>query len=302
MDKVKIGIPRSMYYYFYGRFWKYFFEYLDVPIIVSPKTNKEIIKNGSFKSIDEMCMSLKIFMGHIDYLKDKCDYILIPRIDNYGYDNQTCTNFLSLYDLVSNVFDVNIINYNIDYTKKQREIDGLYYIGACLKKTRKQIYHAYKMAKIKEKKDLKKEIIYNYNKLKSNKIKILVVAHPYNLYDDFIGKPIIKMLDMLNVCVIYCDKFESDLCRELALDLSSNLYWKYSRENIGAIKLVEDKIDGIIFLSTFPCGPDSLVNELMIRKTKKPCLNLILDDMDSLTGIETRIESFIDILEKKIQN
>ena len=38
-----------------------------------------------------MCLSLKNYIGHVAYLKDKCDYILIPRIDNYGIENQTCT-------------------------------------------------------------------------------------------------------------------------------------------------------------------------------------------------------------------
>ena len=31
-----------------------------------------------------MCLSIKNYIGHVDYLKDKCDYILVPRIDNYG--------------------------------------------------------------------------------------------------------------------------------------------------------------------------------------------------------------------------
>ena len=48
----------------------------------------------------------------------------------------------------------------------------------------------------------------------------------------------------------------------------NGLYWKYSKESIGSIKLIENNIDGIIFLTTFPCGLDSLVNELVIRKLK----------------------------------
>ena len=57
-----------------------------------------------------------------------------------------------------------------------------------------------------------------------------------------------------------------------------------------------DKIDGIIFISSFPCAPDSLANELTIRKIKKPNINLILDSEISFTGIETRLESFLDVL------
>ena len=36
-----------------------------------------------------------------------------------------------------------------------------------------------------------------------------------------------------------------------------------------------------------------------MRKIKLPYLNLIVDDLDSLTGFETRIESFIDIIKER---
>ena len=55
-------------------------------------------------------------------------------------------------------------------------------------------------------------------------------------------------------------------------------------------------LKGIIFFSSFPCALDSLVNEYIIRKIDKPYLNIIIDNIDSLTGIETRIESFMDIV------
>ena len=61
-----------------------------------------------------------------------------------------------------------------------------------------------------------------------------------------------------------------------------------------------ERIDGIIILSTFPCGPDSMVNEIVIRRVKdKPILNLILDGQEGTAGLETRLESFIDIIKYK---
>ena len=110
--------------------------------------------------------------------------------------------------------------------------------------------------------------------------------------------PIIKCLEKYNVDMIYADKFDASVTRKLAKKLSKNLYWKFSKELIGAIKLIEGQINGIIFISSFPCGPDSLVNELVMRKIKVPHLNLIIDDVEALIGIETRIESFIDILKQ----
>ncbi len=297
MVKLKIGIPRSLFYYYYKDIWENFFDRIDVELVISPKTNKKIMDDAIKYSNDEMCLSLKNYIGHVSYLKDKCDYILIPRIDNYGTDNQTCTNFLAAFDIINNIFDVKILNYNINLNKKETEENGLINIGLRMGYSIKYLKKIYKNALKKAEEKRLSLIRKNIKKLESEKIKILILGHPYNLYDELFGKQIIKILEKNNIEIIYSDLFHSDITNKLSERLSYNLYWKYNKENIGCIPLVEDKVNGIIFLSSFPCGPDSLVNELVIRKIKLPYLNLVLDDLDSMTGVETRIESFIDILE-----
>ena len=137
------------------------------------------------------------------------------------------------------------------------------------------------------------------NKLKKEGIKVLLVSHPYNSYDEIIGKPITDYLEELNVTVIYSDLFDEKLARTESKKLSKELYFKYNKENIGSIIIAKNNIDGIIFLSSFPCGPDSLVNELVIRKIDIPSINLVVDDLSSDSGIKTRLESFVDILEAR---
>lgn len=301
MDKIKIGIPRSMYFYYYGNILKNFFENLDFEVIISPKTNKEIMDLGIKYAYDEMCMSLKNYIGHIAYLKDICDYIVIPRIDNYGYNDQTCTNFLSLYDIINNLFNVKILNYNINLVKKQDELNGFIEMAKTLKINSIRAKEAYSKAKID---DMNKEFSIERNtlrKLESKDIKILVVGHPYNTKDDYIGKPITKMLEKEGATIIYSDEFNKEKANKLSKKLSRNLYFKYNKENIGSIMLSKDKIDGILFLTTFPCGPDSLANELVMRKLNMPYLNIIIDDLDSIVGFETRIESFMDIVKERRQ-
>ena len=298
-DYMKIGIPRSFVYYYFKDTWKYLFEKLNVDVIISPKTNKEILDLGNKYSNDEMCLSLKNYIGHVAYLKDKCDYILIPRIDNYGISNQTCTNYLAIYDIINNLFDIKILNYNINMKNKETELKGLINIGKILGVSKKEIKSAYMYAKIKSNKDNKKRILQNLSKLNSNKTKVLLISHSYNTYDELIGKPIINFLNKLNIEIIYSDLFDLNITNKLSKNLSNGLYWKFSKDSIGAIEYCKNKINGVIFLSTFPCGLDSLVNELVMRKIDIPYLNLIIDDLDSSVGLETRIESFIDILEQK---
>ena len=291
---MKISIPKALYYYYFIMKWKYFFDYLNIEI-VTIDTTKEIITKGDSYASSEMCLSLKIFLGHIDYLKDKCDYILIPNINNFGTYNQMCSNFSSLYDLVNNLFDVKILTYEINYLKHKNEKKGLIKIGRQLGFKTKLLKKAYKIACIKYNKEQKQLIIDNMNKLNSGNKKILIVGHPYNLYDNYLGKIIIKNLEKYPLELIYSDLFNQD---DLSFYLSENIYWKYSKKTLSAIAYCQNKVDGIIFISTFPCGIDSLVNELVMRKISLPYLNLVIDDLDAITGIETRIESFIDIIEQ----
>ena len=296
----KIGIPRSLFYYYYGDIWKLFFENLEIPYIISPNTNKEIMDKGGKIANDEMCLAFKNYLGHIDYLKDKCEYILVPRICNYKSNDQTCTNFLATYDIVNNLFDINILHYNIDLEKGDTLKKGLYKIGKKLGKTNKEIKIAYKKTMYQYKLKTKKNEEINENKLNSKKTKILLISHPYNTYDNLIGMDIIKYLIKENIEIIYSDKFNKKTTNKLSKKLSKNLYFKYSKESIGSIEYAKDKIDGIIFISSFPCGPDSLVNELIMRKIKIPHINIIIDNNSSFTGIETRLESFLDVIRGNI--
>lgn len=299
MDKVKIGIPRGLFYYQNKSIWKYFFEALDCEIVLSSKTNKEVIKLGEKISNDEMCLSLKNYLGHVSTLIDKCDYILVPRIDNYGLMNQSCTNFLSVYDLINNLFDKKILNYNINYCKGETEEKAYYKIGRLLGKRKKEIKNAYDYATIKSNKEKKKMYIDSINKLKSSKTKILLVGHDYNFEDELIGKPIINYLQKQDCVIIKSYELPQTLTNHLASKISKTLYWKNNRENIGAIPYSIDQIDGIILLSSFPCGPDSIVNELVLRRVKFPIINLVVDDLSSFSGFETRLESFLDIVKSK---
>ena len=135
---------------------------------------------------------------------------------------------------------------------------------------------------------------------------ILVVAHPYVIFDEYIGKPILSYLkeSNVNVCFASINKYTNGNVKlknaEGYKSISKALYWTYNRNLLNGISEYLNSVDGIIYLSTFPCGPDALVNELVLRKvTSKPSLNIVLDEQDARAGLYTRLESFIDILNQK---
>jgi predicted nucleotide-binding protein (sugar kinase/HSP70/actin superfamily) len=132
------------------------------------------------------------------------------------------------------------------------------------------------------------------------KIKILMVSHPYNTHDKLIGIPIIEYLSKLEVIPVLADLAPKKSIKKKYSKISPKLYWSYSKELVGAIEYYKKDIDGIIYFSTFPCGPDSLVNELCLRKINNiPCCNIVIDELQSEVGLYTRLESFIDIIREK---
>lgn len=298
MKKKTIGLPKAFLYYRHKILWQNYFKYLGYQTITSDNTTKETIENGKKYSVDESCLSSKIYLGHIYNLKDKCDYILIPRICNYGKNEKVCVKFNANYDIVKTLFpQINILEYNIETTKKSPEFISLIKLGLKLNKNIFKVIASYIKAKHQEKKYQKELQLSQEKILKKSTPKILLVSHPYNTYDNYIGIPIINKLTTQNIDIIYSDKLSKKISKNYAKKLSPTLYWTYSKEIIGSIEYYKHQIDGIIFLTTFPCGPDSLVNELMIRKiTNIPTLNIIIDELTGETGLETRLESFIDII------
>lgn len=299
---ITIGVPRAFLYFKYRYLWKTFFKELKCEILISPETNKKILKNGVNSSIDESCLSAKIYMGHVHYLIDKVDYILIPRVVSFGDNEIVCTKFNAMYDIVNNTFrNVNLLNYNIDVKEKQGEFKAYMKMGKVLGKDPISVAKAY----IKAKKVQNYYEKQNYERQEqlmktTNKLKILVVSHPYNIYDKLIGYPVIKHLESFDVAPIYADMANREETTKKSKQISKTLYWTYNKELIGAIGHYIDNIDGIIFISTFPCGPDSLVNELCIRKIKGiPMTNIILDELQGEAGMYTRLESFIDIIRER---
>lgn len=90
---IVIGIPRALHYERYHVLWSAFWEALGVNVITSPETNRQILENGMKLAIDEACLSLKIFIGHVQVLVGTCDYVMIPRICDFGKRRDMCTRF-----------------------------------------------------------------------------------------------------------------------------------------------------------------------------------------------------------------
>ena len=295
-----IGIPRALLYYRYGHMWETFFNTLDCEVILSPQTDKKILDEGSLYSVDETCLSSKIFMGHVKWLIGKCDKIFIPRISNFGRDKVFCTKFCALPDIACATFrseKIQILSCNIDLKEGYGEASAYMELGKQLKKLKPLTFRAYQLARRSEEllEERKKDQLVTL--LKKDGLKILLVGHSYIIHDRYSGKPVFDMLEELGATVIPADIVPKDGAVKSSFELTTTMPWICNRELSGAVWELKDKVDGIILMSAFPCGPDSMVNDIIVRRVKGiPTLTLTIDAQDATAGLETRLESFIDIL------
>jgi predicted nucleotide-binding protein (sugar kinase/HSP70/actin superfamily) len=94
--------------------------------------------------------------------------------------------------------------------------------------------------------------------------------------------------------------------RLFSFEMPSPVRWcTFSKIYQKILALDKARYAGIIHISTYNCGPDSIMTELyrnLCRKLSIPCLILMLDEHTASAGIETRLEAFADSLEWGLQN
>ena len=288
-----IGIPRALLYHRFETLWKTYFETLGVTIMVSPPTNREILESGAALAIDETCLSAKIYLGHV----------FIPRYSNLGRQEAFCTRFEGMYDQTRNIFrasDQRFISCNVDVRKKCTEAEAYAQLGQGLGFSAKEAKRAYEAAVKADAKEWKARVQAQEEAYKKPGLKILIVGHSYVIEDRYIGKPITDYLERIGVVPLRADITNRSAALQAEKDFSPTCRWLMSRELIGSVLQQKEKVDGVILLSAFPCGPDSMINELLTRRIKDvPILNLVLDAQSGTAGVETRLESFVDIIRFK---
>lgn len=295
-----IGIPRAMLYYRYGELWERFFQALGVSTVLSPPGSRGILENGTRLAPDESCLSLKMFMGHVEALIGRCGRIFIPRYSNYGFTDVFCTRYEGLYDQARNIFRAagqRFITVNIDALNGSPESKAFESLGAELGFAAGESRRAWREAARALEQEQKAAERAQKERAGKPGMKVLVAGHSYILNDPYMGKPILDYLDTAGVITLRADASEPETSRKASLRFSPTCRWLTSEEVLGGVLLWKDKADGIILVSAFPCGPDSMTNELLIRKIKgKPILTLMLDTQSGMAGVETRMESFLDII------
>lgn len=295
---MKVGIPKGLLYYKYYPFVETFFTELGAEIITSPDTNKEILDSGVKYCVDEACLPVKVFHGHVSYLKDKCDILFVPRIMQINEKEFICPKFCGLPEMVlNNIPDMPKTIISPIYASSEKSLKSWSRsTGSIFTKNYLKINKAFKAALRAQQEH--KCIIVN----EGFRLNVALVGHPYNIFDNFTNMDVVKKLNKLGIGIISEENIEQDLIDNQAKSLFKRPFWVFAKKSYGfSTYLAENnKIDGIVYISSFACGIDSVVLELIKdRLGDFPLLVLKIDEHTGEAGFDTRLEAFADMLERR---
>lgn len=312
---IKIGIPRGLWFYDYYPLWKTFYEELGAQVILSEPTNKQILDQGTKNTVDEACLPVKIFNGHVMDLKDRVDYIFVPKMMSVYEREYICPKFCGLPEMVfHSIKDLPpLIDVEINFNKSRKNLDDtIYRFASYVTNNKRQIKKAYieALKSYENYKDTVKKgsLPVDGNFIKNeitvkHKVKIAVVGHSYNVYDSYSSMNLIKKLKENEAYILVPKMIDLEIINNYASKLDKKMFWSFGRKLLGtSMYLAENQnVDGIIYISSFGCGIDSIIHNLFERKSTKegkiPFLLLTVDEHTGEAGINTRIEAFLDMIE-----
>ncbi len=292
---MKIGIPGGLFYYRYEPFIRTFFNELSADAEYSTVSNREILDLGARHCVDEACLPMKIFHGHAAKLNKTCDAVAVPRIMSCEFGESICPKFRGLPEMVesgtgkSNQVFTEPIYMNDQNKLKKALRKSCREIGVPDFRTEK----AFRAA-------LENQRSTSFGLKESGyRRRVFLAGHPYNIYDSFANLNLLHKLHKLDIGVVTEERVgRSEMAEELT-GLIKQPYWFFLIHNFApALALIKRReIDGIVYVSSFCCGTDSVTIEMIRNRIGNfPLLVLKLDEQTGEAGFNTRLEAFREVL------
>ena len=325
---IKVGIPRALLYYQYYPMWQTFFEELGAEVVVSPATTQVTLAAGSSRVVADTCLPVKVYVGHVLCLVDKCDYIFIPAIRSVKRNVYNCSKFLGLPDMTKAVVPESppILDIDIDVNKGKRNMYqaifqlGRYFTSNPLKVKRAgiaawQAHLNYKQLMFRQELTPPQAIAGMYGTFEAEskvssypsttaQATIALIGHPYLLYDEHINHRLIYRLEQAHNRVVVPEMIAVGELELATARLVGRAYWTYEHEVVGSGEYyLRQGVDGIIGVMAFGCGPDSLMMDMVQRQAARlkatPFMSLTMEEHTAETGIVTRMEAFLDMINRR---
>lgn len=315
IKNITVGIPKAMMFYEHGALWEDFFRRLGCRVITSGSTNKRIMNQGVACCSNENCLPVKVLTGHVLDLIDKCDFIFIPRYKSTDKMEFTCPKFCGLPDMMRMNLKgrAEVKELDIDLNKGESPSFGsIKTLSDALSLDYEKVKNTFfNMIKDRLRPEMETSLLEPdevknlKTPLRSDQPAIGVLGHPYVIHDSFISMNLFEKLRNMNYRVLTPAHLERTLKRQNAYP-NQDFFYGVGYDILGsAFTLSKDpSVKGLIYLSTFSCGVDSILTEYIDRHLKQttpiPYMKITIDEHTGEAGFDTRLEAFLDMIGGKI--
>ena len=318
----RVGIPSSLFYYVHFPMWQTFFSELGIEVVVSGQTTKSLLDAGVKEALADTCMPVKIFFGHVISLKDKVDYLFIPRVVCLNRETIYCPKFLGLPDMIRHSLTgmPPIIEVTMDARDSLNSQWKAYLqVGKIFGLGKYKILKAYMKATgtARRFKALLRSGLHPPEAIEILKsgaaaprpskkagMVFAVLGYPYEVHDYFISVGLVNKLKRMGISVVTMENLSPRKISRANI-LEKKMFWTFSDMALNSAYYLFKKgsVDGIIHLTAFGCGPDSMVDKLMEMASKDypdiPYTSITIDEHTGDAGIATRLEAFVDMVKRK---
>lgn len=292
---MKIGYPQGIINTQWADAFSLFFNLHNIKQVNSPDSSQTLFLKGKKSLLDEFCLPVKIFAGHVIKLVEEEGLpIFIPFISG----NRDRNSFLCPIEV--RVTDI-LINSGI--LPKNRLISPCFIFddNLCLSYVEGEYPGKSFNIAFDTFTDESPVTSILSGELSSVKPNILLLGRSYVVNDLWLNGGVRKSLEKLDVNVLNLNRNPKGFAGKKK-SLSEYSHFALTGELLRGIERVISsvKIDGIIVLKPFLCGPDCGLESDILRffppGKNPPILEIVLDEHCSQEGRQTRLEAYVDLL------
>lgn len=278
------------------------FKRLGIKTIVSQKTNSFILNDGVVCCTNETCLPVKVFHGHILSLTDVADYIFVPRYLSVSGRELCCPKLCGLADMIKYNIEKQVKTIEININTRHLKKDTCQSIRQAAETLGINYHKMLSVFKDTIVQNVSFGAPYHANHVSGNTGRpIVVLGHSYMIYDEYLSMGLIQKLKNKGFSVFTPANLNGYIKKMNAEPFVDKFFFNTGLENLGAAFTYMNLsgISGVIYLSPFACGVDSLTLEFIERKLFKkgiPFLKLTVDEHTGEAGFDTRLEAFLDMI------
>ena len=306
-----IGLPAGGYLVEDLPRWQFFFDRLGFATITS-EGFEDAVQTGKPLVDAEFCAPLAALLGHVHYLRERCDYVFLPtyledRQSEHRVRRQYC--YYSQYapvlaqqaaDGPGAVILAPLVRYLYTGFHSRMELYRMLRSIPGRQVPFREVSQAWEAARhFQDEGQARLKARWQaHRSAQPQDVRVVFLGRPYTLFSPDLNGGIPDIFHRQGLDCCYQDMLETSDADERAIrPLLEEIHWRFAARTMTAAQTAA-RTPGLypVLVTSFKCSPDAFIQDYfkkLMAAHDKPYLVLELDEHDSSVGYETRIEAAV---------